>query len=118
MAQAFCAVCSGGKTNHFNHVSRDVIMYSRENKIEILCLPAHTTHILQPLDIVVFNALKAVFSTMASRMGLVQGDLVVGKKQFSSLLKAVYPTAVTALNIKAGFRTSSLCLGGLWTQPR
>lgn len=38
---------------------------------------------------------------MASRMGLVRGDLVVGKKQFLPLLKNVYPTAVTAQNVKA-----------------
>ncbi|CAM4568477.1 unnamed protein product [Leuciscus chuanchicus] len=68
----------------------------------MICLPAHTTDILQPLDIAVFNPLKTGFSTMASRMGLVRGDLVVGK-EFSSLLKTVYPTAVTAQNIKAGF---------------
>lgn len=70
--------------------------------------PAHTTHILQPLDIAVFNPLKTAFSTMASRMGLVRGDLVVGKKQFSPLLKTVYPTAVTAQNIKAGFRKAGI----------
>ncbi|XDV31338.1 hypothetical protein PO909_034047 [Leuciscus waleckii] len=51
---------------------------------------------------------KTGFSIMASRMGLVRGDLVVGKKQFSSLLKTVYPTAVTAHNIKAGFRKAGI----------
>ncbi|KAK9957712.1 hypothetical protein ABG768_011935 [Culter alburnus] len=45
---------------------------------------------------------------MASRMGLVRGYLVVGKKQFSPLLKNVYPTAVTAQNIKAGFRKAGI----------
>ncbi len=74
---------------HETHVSKDVIMFCRENKVEILCLPAHTTHILQPLDIAVFNPLKTAFSIMASRMGLVRGDIVVGKKQFSAILKCV-----------------------------
>ncbi|KTF86361.1 hypothetical protein cypCar_00026295 [Cyprinus carpio] len=45
---------------------------------------------------------------MASRMGLVRGDIVVGKKQFSALLKHVYPTAVTAQNIKAGSRKAGI----------
>ncbi|KAJ8375339.1 hypothetical protein SKAU_G00059190 [Synaphobranchus kaupii] len=89
---------------HETHVSKEVIVLCRDNKIEILCLPAHTTHVLQPLDIAVFNPLKTAFSKMASRMGLVRGDLVVGKKQFSPLLKHVYPTAVTAENVKAGIR--------------
>ncbi|XP_073766983.1 uncharacterized protein [Danio rerio] len=93
---------------HETHVSKPVIMFCRENKIEIICLPAHTTHILQPLDIAVFNPLKTACSTMASRMSLVRGDVIVGKKQFSSLLKHVYPTAVTAQNIKAGFRKAGI----------
>ncbi len=45
---------------------------------------------------------------MASRMCLVRGDIVVGKKQFSALLKHVYPTAVTAQNAKAGFRKAGI----------
>ncbi len=93
---------------HETHVSKDVIIFCRENKVEILCLPAHSTHILQPLDIAVFNPLKTAFSTMASRMGLVRGDIVVGKKQFSAALKHVYPTAVTAQNAKAGFRKAGI----------
>ncbi|KAJ8340702.1 hypothetical protein SKAU_G00353350 [Synaphobranchus kaupii] len=93
---------------HETHVLKEVIVLCRDNKIEILCLPAHTTHVLQPLDIAVFNPLKTAFSKMASRMGLVRGDLVVGKKQFSPLLKHVYPTAVTAENVKAGFRKAGI----------
>ncbi|KAK7130403.1 hypothetical protein R3I93_019897 [Phoxinus phoxinus] len=63
---------------------------------------------LQPLDISVFNPLKGVFSTLASRMGLVRGDMVVGKKHFSSVLKHAYEKAVTAANIKAGFRKAGI----------
>lgn len=33
------------------HVSKYAIVFCKEDMIEILCLPAHTTHILQPLDI-------------------------------------------------------------------
>ncbi|KAJ8369676.1 hypothetical protein SKAU_G00097040 [Synaphobranchus kaupii] len=93
---------------HETHVSKEVIVLCRDNKIEILCLPAHTTHVLQSLDVAVFNPLKTAFSKMASRMGLVRGDIVVGKKQFSPLLKHVYPTAVTAENVKAGFRKAGI----------
>ncbi|KAJ8348791.1 hypothetical protein SKAU_G00273800 [Synaphobranchus kaupii] len=31
---------------HETHVSKEVIILCRDNKIEILCLPAHTTHVL------------------------------------------------------------------------
>ena len=35
---------------------------ARENSVEILCLPPHTTHVIQPLDKVVFSPLKKAWS--------------------------------------------------------
>ncbi|XP_067283522.1 uncharacterized protein [Pseudorasbora parva] len=93
---------------HETHCGRQIIDVCRENQIDILLLPPHTTHMLQPLDISVFNPLKGVFSTLASRMGLVRGDMVVGKKHFSAVLKHAYEKAVTAANIKAGFRKAGI----------
>jgi len=34
-------------------------MYYIQNKIVILCIPAHTSHLLQPLDVGCFSPLKA-----------------------------------------------------------
>ena len=93
---------------HETHCGRHVIDVCRANHIEILLLPPHTTHMLQPLDISVFNPLKADFSTLASRMGLVRGDMMIGKKQFSSVLKHAHEKAVTAENIMAGFRKAGI----------
>ncbi|KAK7162441.1 hypothetical protein R3I93_006673 [Phoxinus phoxinus] len=41
-------------------------------------------------------------------MGLVRGDLVLGKKHFSSIIKFAYPKAATVENIKKGFRLTGL----------
>ena len=35
---------------HASHLLLEVIQLARDNNVHILCLPAHTTHILQPLD--------------------------------------------------------------------
>lgn len=81
-----------------------VINVCRANHIEIVLLPLHTTHIVLPLDISIFNQLKSVFTNLATRMGLVRGEMVVGKKHFSSVLKHAHEKAVTANNIISGFR--------------
>ena len=47
---------------HSSHVSIELIECARANDIHLLCLPAHTTHILQPLDVGVFKSFKAAFS--------------------------------------------------------
>ena len=68
---------------HETHYHHQVIDVCRAIQIEILLLPPHRTHILQPLDISIFNPLKAIFTQLATRMELVRGDMV-SKKQFSS----------------------------------
>jgi len=35
---------------------------ARANDVTLLCLPAHTSHILQPLDVGVFKSFKANFN--------------------------------------------------------
>jgi len=40
------------------HCTKEFIDYCDENKIIPFCLPPHSTHLLQPLDVVVFQPLK------------------------------------------------------------
>lgn len=39
---------------HGSHIAVDVIKYARSKDIHLLCLPPHTSHILQPLHVNVF----------------------------------------------------------------
>ena len=41
-----------------SHISLDVIDLCRKNETILFCLPPHTTHVLQPLDVAVFKSLK------------------------------------------------------------
>ena len=41
-----------------SHITIDLIDEARENDVEILCLPPHTAHILQPLDKVLYGPFK------------------------------------------------------------
>jgi hypothetical protein len=43
---------------HNSHYTKEFLDYARENKIHILCYPAHATHVYQGLDVVVFGPLK------------------------------------------------------------
>jgi len=48
-----------GHTSHFN---REFFDYCLNAKILPLCLPAHSTHILQPLDVGLFSPLQRYYS--------------------------------------------------------
>ena len=47
---------------HGSHVSIELIELARAHNIHLLCLPAHTTHVLQPLDVAVFKSFKSHFA--------------------------------------------------------
>jgi hypothetical protein len=40
-----------------SHITTAAISFAIANKIILLCLPQHTTHILQPLDVAIFAPL-------------------------------------------------------------
>ena len=50
---------------HASHIEIDVIDLARENQIILFCLPPHTTHALQPLDVSVFKSLKSHFGKLS-----------------------------------------------------
>jgi hypothetical protein len=53
---------------HGSHVTSDFIEYCHENKILLLILPAHSTHTLQPLDVVMFKSLSSGYSGQLSEL--------------------------------------------------
>ncbi|XP_050551659.1 uncharacterized protein LOC126910995 [Spodoptera frugiperda] len=46
---------------HVSHVDDKVVALAVENNITILNLPAHTSHLLQPLDLAVFKSFKTIW---------------------------------------------------------
>ena len=47
---------------HESHQSANFQCYCKENKIVTLCMPAHSSHLLQPLDVGCFGPLKQLYS--------------------------------------------------------
>ena len=46
---------------HNSYFSFALLIYCEENQIELFCLPVHTTHILQPLDVGLFGPLQSYY---------------------------------------------------------
>ncbi len=40
---------------HKSHLSMKVVQIATSNNVSIVCLPAHSTHLLQPLDVAFFK---------------------------------------------------------------
>jgi hypothetical protein len=68
---------------HGSHITSDFIDYCDENKILLMVLPAHSTHSLQPLDVVMFKALSTAYTTeLTNHLHRSQGLLPIKKSDF------------------------------------
>jgi hypothetical protein len=92
----------GGKTlligdNLASHLSVEVITLCKENNVEFVCLPANSTHILQPLDVGLFGPMKADWrKQLRSYASQDPTSSLLQKTQFPRMLKEL----VVSLNFK------------------
>ena len=72
---------------HKSHINLDVIDICHENNIILFCLPPHSTHALQPLDVAIFKSLKDHFAKSVRALSLTRKNFVVSKREFSHVVK-------------------------------
>jgi len=77
----------------------------------MIYLPAHTSHVLQPLDLSCFSALKKTYRTRLKRLiaDAYYDSSVAGKRAFLECYRLARSEALTESNIKAGWKGT-----GLW----
>ena len=73
---------------HTSHVSLEVRKLAIEHKIELLKLPSHLTHLLQPLDISVIKPMKAKWDEVVTDFTR-RESRPVKKRDFPSLISQV-----------------------------
>ena len=78
-----------------------------ENKIITLCMPPHSSHILQPLDVGCFAPLKRAYSKEIRALAL---DHIgrIDKKAFIATFARVFKQAFLKANITASFKATGL----------
>ena len=87
--------------NHTSHLSTELIDYAKSENIELLFLPAHTTHLLQPLDVGFYHMFKTNVSNMATSLGYT-GIKTIPRHKCSNLLHLAL-NKIGGSNISAAF---------------
>ncbi|KAM5526428.1 transposase [Fusarium oxysporum f. sp. phaseoli] len=92
---------------HESHHSTDFEKYCKENKIITLCMPAHASHLLQPLDIGCFAVLKKAYGQEIEH--LIRCSIThISKTEFFPAFYAAFKATFTESNIRGGFRGAGL----------
>jgi hypothetical protein len=77
--------------------------YFEANKIITLCMSAHVSHLLQPLDVGCFGPLKKAYGREIEH--LIRSSVHhISKTEFFPALVAVFQATMTEKNIRGAFR--------------
>jgi hypothetical protein len=87
---------------HESHILVEFQDYCKEHKIIALCMPPHSSHLLQPLDVVPYSLLKRHYGDGISLLARSHIHHI-NKETFLPAFKAAFKKAFTPENIRAGF---------------
>ena len=92
---------------HSSHQTPEFEAFCKENAIICLCMPPHTSHLLQPLDVGVFGPLKRAYGEMVEEM-MAAGNNHINKEDFLCLYPPTREKVFTQENIYGGFLGAGL----------
>jgi hypothetical protein len=92
---------------HGSHATPEFDQYCKDNKIITLCMPPHTSHLLQPLDVGCFAILKVTYGQQVSELAR-QGVFHIDKLDFLYIYIKIRSTVLSEQHIKAGFDATGL----------
>ena len=92
---------------HNSHFTVEFLQLARLRNIVVLCYPAHSTHIYQGLDVVIFAVFKLLLSKERDKL-LRETGRAITKSNFLSVITNAYVQALTPGNIKTAFRKTGI----------
>ena len=94
---------------HNSHVTLEVVQKAMQVGLDLLTLPSHTSHRLQPLDVSVFGPFKRAFRHYRDAWTLQNIGRGASKKVLAKWVSRALQKALTESNIKSGFQAT-----GIW----
>ncbi|RPA99899.1 DDE-domain-containing protein [Choiromyces venosus 120613-1] len=92
---------------HSSHIHWQFLQYALQQRVIPFCLPPHTLHCLQPLDVAVYSPYKQWYGDQIWNR-FQWGDHGIMKDNFWSILQPAREAALIPQNIKSGFRATGI----------
>jgi len=92
---------------HTSHTNIDFVEFCWNHKIIPICLPPHSTHFLQPLDLVIFSVLKRLYSAKVDEYAA-RGITGINRGYFLRILGEIRPYIYTPELINSAFEAAGL----------
>ncbi|XP_046582152.1 uncharacterized protein LOC124289604 [Haliotis rubra] len=88
---------------HRSHVSLPIIDWAISRNIVLMVLPAHTSHVLQPLDVGCFGPLERIYNSMKHTYMREQVTTNIDKNAMCAVACKAYTSALSPRNLMSSF---------------
>ena len=92
---------------HKSHVAVDIIEWAQERSIILHILPAHTSHILQPLDVGCYGPLQRIYDNECHKT-MRQNHSIITRYNVCELGCKAYQRALSPENLQSAFRKTGI----------
>jgi hypothetical protein len=92
---------------HGSHITANVIAFCMEHAIDLLILPPHTSHVLQPLDVGVFAPLKRALASETDVVARLDYGRIQ-RVEWTEMYIRAREKALTSANIASGWKATGL----------
>ena len=92
---------------HGSHVAWEFLQYAIDHDISLVCLPPHTTHLLQPLDIEIFFS-KAHWISEEMDSSRLLGAITISVSTILNCIAAARSRALTRRNILSAWKKTGI----------
>ena len=92
---------------HGSHITPEFDLFCTEHKIITLCMPAHSSHLLQPLDLSCFATLKRAYGRQIEQL-MRNGVNYIDKPDFLTAYYKARTEAITPTIARSGFTAAGL----------
>lgn len=93
---------------HLSHTNLAVVDLCESFEIQLVLIPPHTSHALQPLDVSFFKPLKTYYHQQATTWQHTNTGKAINKVVFGGLLKQAWNLSATVGNATKGFEKTGI----------
>ena len=92
---------------HKSHISVDVITWAQSYNIIMYVLPAHTSHILQPLDVGCYGPFQRIYNNECHKT-MYTNSSVITRYNVCEIACKVYPKAFSPTNLQSAYKKAGV----------
>jgi len=93
---------------HGSHIDIEFMWICKQNKVQLVFLPPHSSHVLQPLDLGVFSPLKTRYRRTISELSCLDDAAPVKKQRFIIAYNLAREEALTDRTLRSGWKAAGI----------